>query len=726
MSPQLDKLSPVLRWVPSFHFARSPKKEIGKAQPIVFFIPMAIDRPSSDCFMNEHLRYSFPLIALCAATLAASAQEDSVMRSVTLNGVEVRAFRYSSKLRNSADGRSTLDMSLLRSLPQILGSSDPIHYSQMLPEIQTNGEYRGGINIQGCENSHSMVSIGSIPVYYPSHLLGFFSTFNTSHYDKCSISKFTDAKMANILGGELAMELPSADADSLCGEVSLGMISSQATVNVPLGRNTTARVSARKTYINMLYGRWLSSDETNIDYSFYDVNLTLNHRLNRRSSLTLDYYGGQDNGIFKQGSYTARLHSKWGNQLVGLHHNCVAGNGLSMFNKLYFTTYRNKFWLNMQESQYKLPSRIMDVGFKHRTAYKRWTFGVEAVYHHIEPQKLETTGTLVANSGYEPSEKSMELSAYVICRQPLLAGACLEAGLRGSLYKAQSVQVLTRVDPSLKFCYEHGGFDFFAGYALKHQFLFQTGFSDAGLPTEFWLSASDAFKAQYAHSLSIGASYYIFSRRYKASASVFYKQLHHQMEFVGSIFDLVNSAYRMEDHLKQGSGRNYGFSLMLNKCSGRLTGWVNYTYTHARRKFHFNGRNYTYPASHERPHELDAVVTYGIGRHWDAGSTLVCASGTPFTAADYLYLVNGNVIAHFKEHNSNRLKPYCRWDVSVSYKWKPRFARECGFNLSVYNLTARNNQLFYYISTHSDGSFAYKPKSFVAGILPSLSFYCKF
>ena len=66
---------------------------------------------------------------------------------------------------------------------------------------------------------------------------------------------------------------------------------------------------------------------------------------------------------------------------------------------------------------------------------------------------------------------------------------------------------------------------------------------------------------------------------------------------------------------------------MFNKCNGSLTGWISYTYTHATRTFSAIKQMGHYPASHERPHELNAVATYTLNRHWSFGATFVYASG---------------------------------------------------------------------------------------------------
>ena len=280
------------------------------------------------------------------------------------------------------------------------------------------------------------------------------------------------------------------------------------------------------------------------------------------------------------------------------------------------------------------------------------------------------------------------------------------------------------VDPSVRLVYADETKQISVTYAVRHQYLFQTGFSDVGLPTEFWISANKEFKPQYAHELSVNCSRYLFYRRFRFSLDLFYRRLSHQLGYKGSVLDYVNTVYDVYQPILHGKGENYGFSLLLNKCSGRLTGWIGYTYTHARRKFEETGRQNSYPASHERPHELNALMTYAIGRNWNLGCTAVYASGTPFTAAQSLYILNNNLVINYGEYNTARLHPYMRVDLSVNFKW---FSKgEHGLNLSIYNTTSRENELFYYLRTKEDGSFIYRPVSFVLNVLPSISYYYKF
>lgn len=72
------------------------------------------------------------------------------------------------------------------------------------------------------------------------------------------------------------------------------------------------------------------------------------------------------------------------------------------------------------------------------------------------------------------------------------------------------------------------------------------------------------------------------------------------------------------------------------------------------------------------------------------------------------------------------LRPYIRLNLSANYRWQAGKNREHLINLSVYNATATQNDLFYYLKVNKSNELSYKPVSFFARILPSLSYTYKF
>lgn len=673
--------------------------------------------------MRIHGQLYMLIFLLCALSSSTFAQEDESAWSFSLDSIAVKGYRYRLPVRENAEGITIWDISSMNILPQILGNADPMHYAQMLPGIQTNSEYRSGINIEGCDNQHNALFIEGVPLYNVNHLLGFFSTFNPSHFPSMVISKGSvSAASPNRLGGMLEMKHSTEIADTASGIVQLGLISSQGTLRLPVNSKTLVTASLRGSYINMLYSQWLRADGQQIKYSFYDANVSLVHQLDSRNTFLLDFYGGGDKAVYDEDYYLANIRARWGNTM-GAAHWIYKNNTLVIKSTAFVTFYDNKLGLNMQDIAFQLPSNIKDYGLKSDAAWNRWNFGLESAWHDIHPQSVYQQGNFNISDGQTSPMHSFESSLYGNYEIPMAENTTLIGGVRGSVFK-KGRKTYGAFDPSLHLLYDNRLIRISASYALRHQYLFQTGFSDSGLPTEFWISTNEDLKPQYAHELIVSGSSFLFNRRFRVIADVFYRRLHNQLAYKGSILDYVNSVYDITHSLMHGKGKSYGFSLMVNKCAEHLTGWLTYTYTHARRSFDRDGRRKLHPANHERPHELNAVVTYAMGNHWSFGATSVFASGTPFTAAQSLFLLNNNIIIKYGEYNAARLHHYARLDLSANYEWG-RNSRQ-GVNFSLYNVTSRNNDLFYYLRIRDDGSFVYRPVTFVMRILPSLSYYYKF
>lgn len=663
---------------------------------------------------------------LCAFSLSVFSQNEEEAWSMSIDTVLVSGNRYSSALRTKGNGSITWKMELMNELPKILGNADPIHYAQMLPGIQTNNEYKSGINIQGCDNSHNFIAINGAPLYNVGHLLGIFSAFNASHFDTMELSKSLLAgQSANRIGGQLLMNPFSDIPDSLTGELSVGLISSQGTLRLPLNAKTALTVSLRASYLNFLYSRWLTADGQQIRYSFYDANASLVHKLNNQNTLFFDYYRGNDNMSLQENNYYADMNDNWGNQMGSIRWENYNHRDFNMNAMLYATSYYNRFDLNMMNMEFQLPSSITDVGLNTAVNWKKWTFGMDAVWHHIKPQSLETENTYLSAHDNTPKQQAFETSFFVNYTQPLSSSISLKGGLRSSIYQQDGYHY-SALDPSLGLFFDNETWQFSTGVSTRRQYLFQTGFSNIGLPSEFWMASNERHKPQMAYEYTASASRYLFGHRYKINVDLYFRKLKNQTEYNGSVLDYMNTSYDIDKSLLHGKGENYGFSVMINKCSGNLTGWICYSFTQANRSFDEIKLKGSFPASHERPHELNAVMTYILNKHWSFGGTYVFASGTPFTAPTHLAFINGNIMMEYGDHNGNRLKPYNRLDLSVNYKWHSRLFKEQGLNLSVYNLLMSKNELFYYIRTYESGAFSFQPARFAVDILPSISFFCSF
>lgn len=660
--------------------------------------------------------------------LSAQVLNDSLstptLHADTLSDVNVRGHRPNSYLLEGRRGTTLVDLRLMENMPHILGNADPMHYAQLLPGIQTNSEYDAGLHMQGCDNAHNAVMINGVPLYNISHLLGFFSIFNTPHFATMQFTKSpVSAAADNRLGGLVDMATPDTLHLALNGNLSVGPISSQGTLRLPLGSRSALTLSARMAYLNLLYGQWLKLDEEELNYTFSDYNVNWLYRLNNRHSLQVDFYYGGDKASYADDSYAMDTRLKWGNTMLSIQGNSLLGS-TKLHQTLYYTHYFNRFNLTQSNLHIGMPSSITDIAYKADLQSGAWDGGLLCASHTLQPQDPLVEGMYDIEYTQQPRQQTLEAvlyGNYTMHAGPL----ALTAGLRTTYYQYADYRRLS-TDPIVSLSWEASPASTLSlRSSVKHQYLHRVGFSDMGLPTEFWFSADGSAPAQYSWNLSLDYDGWWLNRMLHVTLEVYYKQLYHQQEYSGNVFDILYSTYDLHAMLLHGRGRNYGLNLMVEKRKGWLTGWISYSWGRAMRKFDNSLYTDWYPANHERIHELNAVATRRLSERWSVGGTFVFASGTPFTAPRKFFLVNEQLVSVFGEHNAQRLRPYLRLDLSANYDFKPRKGRRSGLNFSLYNVTMSSNDLFYRLKIYQN-RFAGKPLRFVMPILPSINYYYQF
>jgi len=613
------------------------------------------------------------VLLIFASFLQAEGQTTDTLKTANIRNVDVVAPRLRGKLRANALGQITLNLDFLNDMPKLFGNADPLRYAQSLPNVQTSGELDAGLHIEGCDNAHNEMSLNGVPVHNAAHLLGFFSVFNASHYAQMRFSPTAlSAGNANRLGGFVDLCSPDTISRRFAAEGSVGLISSQATLRVPISTKSELTLSGRSAYV-------------------YDGKL------------------------------------KWNNYLGALHWTRRMGRA-TIQQTAYLSAYGNEFSTSFQNIHLRLPSSITDWGYKAHFSLSPLNVHAAVVYHRLRLQSPEVSGDRQYNGTSQQKQRTLETSLGADITLPLAEHWQLTGGLRATVYRSPDA-TFYGVDPLLNIVWQSPVGTFLVSGAVKRQYLFRTGFSSLNLPSEFWLSSSAAHRPQRALNLSANYRVALLRGALQLTAGVYHKWLYRQYEYVSTPFEVIfNPSADINLRLVEGEGRNYGAHVMLEKRSGKLTGWVSYAWGRAQRRYPGTPLLGDYPAGHERIHELNAVATYQVSPRWRFGATLVWASGTPFTAPESFYLIDGNLVSQFGPHNGARLGTYVRLDLSANYLLYSRNGREHGLNLSVYNANMRRNDLFWRIRIDGDG-YSYRPMSFLPQqmpFLPSISYFFKF
>lgn len=161
-----------------------------------------------------------------------------------------------------------------------------------------------------------------------------------------------------------------------------------------------------------------------------------------------------------------------------------------------------------------------------------------------------------------------------------------------------------------------------------HQFVSQVTREDVLQGNrQFWsLADGDALPVSAATHLIGGASYqrgdFLFD------VEVFRKELSALTQFAPRLFGASGEVdYR--DFFYHGEGLARGLELLVQKRTGRHTGWVSYTNSTVRESFP-TLETAPFPGSQDQRHELKLVNVYEFGK-WTGSGTWVYGSGKPYT-----------------------------------------------------------------------------------------------
>ena len=144
----------------------------------------------------------------------------------------------------------------------------------------------------------------------------------------------------------------------------------------------------------------------------------------------------------------------------------------------------------------------------------------------------------------------------------------------------------------------------------------------------------------------------------------------------------------------RGTGTARGGELLVQKRSGRHTGWASYTLSAVEESFP-DLQAAPFPATHDQRHEVKLVNLYQMG-DWHLSQTWIYASGKPYTEPIGLETLDrpfggtiDRVVAGPK--NGGRLPAYHRLDVAINREFHVQNSMRGVFSLTLFNLYDRTN-----------------------------------
>jgi hypothetical protein len=637
----------------------------------------------------------------------------NLLPTAILTEVVILSERGDEKITNAQMGTEKLDVKEIAKLPVIFGEKDILKTIQLLPGIKSAGEGNAGFFVRGGSADQNLILLDEAPVYNASHLLGFFSTFNSDAIKDVVVYKGNSpAQFGGRLSSVLDIKMKEGNNQKFTTEGGIGLISSRLSLQGPIQKDQSSfLITGRRTYADLFLQ--LSPEFKDNQLYFYDLNAKANYKINENNRIFLSGYFGKD--ILKFGD---NFGIDWGNTTGTIRWNSLINKKLFSNTSLIYSNYDYNVQIGAGESTFNINSRIKNWNIKQEYQYfpsnkNSWRFGINSIHHDITPSRFQGGSSENSLSQDKETRYGWENAIYANNTRNLTNKLSLEAGLRLSSYSilgsgdynlytngiktgSETLESGTigktyvNLEPRASLGYRlTNHISIKTGYARNTQNLHLLSNSTTTNPTDQWIGNSYNVKPEISDQLSLGYFQNFKENKYEFSTEVYYKDLQNQVDYKNGAD--INTAPDVESELLFGKGRAYGVELFLKKKTGKFTGWISYTLSRSERKIDGINNNNWYLARQDRLHDISIVGSYQITPNWNFSGLFVFATGNAVTFPSGKYSIDGNTIFNYTERNGYRMPDYHRLDISATYEKKTNKRFQSSWNFGLYNVYGREN-----------------------------------
>jgi hypothetical protein len=664
--------------------------------------------------------------------------------AMQLAEVVVKAEKENANITNTETSVLSLNVKEAKLIPVLFGEQDILKTIQLLPGVSANSEGSSGFFVRGGDADQNLILLDEAPIYNASHLLGFFSVFNS---DALKDVKLYKGGMPAEYGGRISsvLDVRMKNGNMKEWQVSggIGLISSRITAEGPIKKDKgSIIVSARRTYADILARPFLSAGFEDADLYFYDFNLKANYKITEKDRIYLSGYFGKD--VFG----TEAFGFDWGNTTATLRWNHLFSEKIFSNTSLIYSDYNYGFKVAASGNTINLNSGIYDYNLKQDYSWfansnNTVTFGWQGILHRFKPTVFQLGGTTTDSDTTAPAQKALETGIYVANEQKISSKLTLNYGLRLSGFSNIGAFTEKEYDAQdnviAETTYEEGELynNYFGweprlsatyilneesslktSYNRNYQYLHLLSNSNSGTPTDLWIPTSKLVKPEISNQFALGYFRNFKENAYEFSVESYYKNLLNQVDFEDGGSALNNPD--VEADLTFGQGRTYGVEFFLKKKKGDFTGWIGYTLAKSERQFDDINSGEWFSARQDRTHYLTAVAMYQFSPRLNASASFVYYTGDAVTFPVGKYYVEGQLISLYGDRNSERMPDYHRLDLGMTYILKDSDKFYSSLNFSIYNVYNRKNAYSISFETNGEGNTE-AVKLALFGIVPSIS-----
>ncbi len=655
----------------------------------------------------------------------------------------------------------------LNKMPSLLGEADVLRSLSLNPGVVTGSEGMLGMYVRGGAADQNLVMLDEVPVFNAYHLYGMFSTFNSDIVKSAQMNRGSfNAEYGGRLSSVITVQSIDGNENQWQGNVSLGLLTNKILFQGPIWKNrTTIALAVRRSnfdYLTQPIVQAIFKDSNNINlYNFYDINAKLNHRFSEKSSLSFTYYAGGDKASFiernrvvnseKDYSQKREQSNGWGNQIASLRWQYMPNKKTRFTAKTHISQYDfnqyNDFQLKINYrsdtikkvddyTSYNLTNGLKDIdasakvdiqvnkflGVKLGGGYTQHTFtpGDRSLYTQIDSVKRS----------YKYNDKKVvtpEIYSHGQIEYHHPKFGYLDLGVRVTYFGLGEKQFYVRPEPRFNYRYKINHRTWMKASASQNiQFFHQLNNLAMGLPSDLWVPSVAGLEPSKARQSAIGMTR--AGKNYQLSSEIFYKKFYNLLEYKENAV-YATSAVNWEQMVTQGNGEAKGMELLIEKTSGKLTGWASYTLMYNTRQFAQINNGRVFPSRYDRRHNFNLVGIYQFSKKFTLSGTWTFNTGFAYTLPQGIYPSPTATdpyaeIYIYGDRNNARARANHRLDLSAQYIIKNKTYLQT-WSFGIYNCYNRQNPFFITVAYNPQGNRSLFQLSLLP-IIPHLNYQITF
>jgi hypothetical protein len=671
-----------------------------------------------------------------------------------------------ARLTNVQMGTEKLDIQTMKQIPLALGETDIMKVVLTLPGVQSVGEGTVGINVRGGATNQNLILLNDAVVYNPSHLFGFFSTFNPDILKNVELYKSgIKAEYGGRLSSVLDVRTKEGNLKKISGSGGISPITGRLSLEGPIIRDKTSFViGARSTYSNWLLRKLKDKQLQRSKASFYDITGGITHKVNDNNTIYLSAYTSDDEFTLSNDtaySYSDRNASvKWkhifNNKFFGVLTGATSNYNYSLSSEKNPST---SFLMDFNITQYNAKA---DFSYFHDSKHTI-DAGVHAVRYNLSPGTLNPLGVeSIIRKDRVQDEQGIESAVYISDNIEVNHKLSVYAGLRYSFYQFLGPQSVSIYGPDVPreaanvidtaiygrgktIASYHGAEPRLSmrysvtekvsvklSYNRMRQYIQMLSNTTAITPTDIWKLCDQYVKPQEGDQISIGLYKNIEGKNLiETSVEAYYKSMRTTLDYKSGSILLMN--HQIETDILDARGYAYGAEFLLKKNTGKINGWVSYAYSRSflETKGRFSNETVNdgkrYPSNFDKPHAVNFIGNYKFSRRFNFSLNVIYSTGRPITLPVVRYEMDGVSRVYYSDRNAYRIPDYFRTDISLNFEGNHRIKKlaHSSWTFAVYNLTGRKNAYSVFFTSENGVIKGYKLSVFAQPI-PTITYNFKF